>query len=131
MRTVFTNHIMQMAGINEIIGICIRIHTGFQESQAVLPNNNRIDISVDQQQMSLQITCFQFQVGIPITFRIVLRTVHIALAIHNLVVAPVDHRTTGNPHFEQFRIRTHQVRRHKAAVAPSVHTDTVGIDIRK
>ena len=67
MRTVFTNHIMQMAGINEIIGICIRIHTGFQESQAVLPNNNRIDISVDQQQMSLQITCFQFQVGIPIT----------------------------------------------------------------
>ena len=32
MRTVFADHIMQMAGINEIVRICIRIHTSFQES---------------------------------------------------------------------------------------------------
>ena len=66
-----------------------------------------------------------------IAFRIVLRTVHVAFAIHDLVVTPVDHRTAGDSHLEDLRIRTHQVSCHKTAVAPPVHADAVGIDIRK
>ena len=131
MRAVFACHVVLVAGVDEIIGIGICIHAGFQEAQAMLPYYYRVDVAVYLEEMAFQVACLQLQVGVLIPFRIILRTVHITLSIHDLVVAPVDHRTAGNTDFENIGMRQDQVGRHEAAVAPSVHTDTVGIHVRK
>ena len=104
MRAVFAGHVVLMARVDEIVRIRIGIHAGFQEAQAVLPYNHRVDVAVDHQEVSFQVACLQFHVGILISFGIILRTVHIPFAIHDLVVAPVDHRTACNAHLEYFRV---------------------------
>ena len=97
----------------------------------MLPHYHRIDIPMYHQQMAFQITGLQFQVRVLITFRIILRAIHITLAIHNLVIAPVNNRPSGHAHLKDLRISQHQVRCHKTAITPAMYPDTVGIHIRQ
>ena len=128
MRTVFSDDIVLVARIDEIIGIGIRVHASLEETEAVLPNNHRVYIAVNQQEAAAQVLSLELQVGILIALGVFFRMIHIAFAVHDFIVAPVDDRAAGDSHFENIRIRTHQVSRHKAAIAPAVHADAVFVD---
>ena len=64
-----------------------------------------------------------------VTLRVFLRCAHIALAIHYLVILPVDNRTAGYANFEDVGVIGDQTRRHKSAKAPAVDADAVSIYI--
>ena len=86
-------------------------------------------MSVDNLKTPLEVLGLVEQAGLGISLGVGLRGVHITLAIHHLIVFPVDDRTSCHAYLERLRMAAHQVGRHESAEAPSVHTDTVGIDV--
>ena len=52
MRAVFACHVVLVTGVDEIIGIGICIHAGFQKAQAMLPYHYRVDIAVYLEEMA-------------------------------------------------------------------------------
>ena len=86
-------------------------------------------LTVDNLKTTLEVLGLVEQAGLGISLGVGLRGVHITLAIHHLIVFPVDDRTSCHAYLERLRMAAHQVGRHESAEAPSVHTDTVGIDV--
>ena len=87
-------------------------------------------VVVYDEQMSFQVTGKVFQICLLVAFRVRLRSVHIALTVHYLVVSPVDNRSAGNAYLENFGIAQHQRRSHVSSEAPAVHADTLSVHIR-
>ena len=86
-------------------------------------------VVMDNQQMAFQLSGEVSQVTFLVTFGIRFRGVHIAFAVHNLIVAPVDDRASGNTDFEYLRIAEQQGGGHVAAETPSVYTDALTVYI--
>ena len=82
-------------------------------------------------QTAAQILGLAQQTACLVAFGIFLGRVHIALAIHDLVVLPIDDRTACHAHLERLGIGAHEVGGHESTETPTVHADAVGIHIGK
>ena len=105
------------------------IDTGTEEGDAMLRHTHRVVGTDDDLQLTLQVSGTLGEVRVLVTFRIVLRSVHVAFAIHHFVHLPVDDRTTGYTYLEHVVVGQHQVGSHEATEAPAMYTDAVGIHI--
>ena len=126
---VLSHHVMFIARISEEIRLGTRVDAGTQERQGVLRDAHRVVVTDDDLEFAFQGTGFESQVTAFVAFGIVLRTVHITLAVHHFVVLPIDDRTSGHTGLEYVGISQHEVGGHETAERPSVHTHPVGIDV--
>ena len=97
----------------------------------MLPDDRGVNGTVDEQEASLEVSSTQGEVRFLVAFGVFLRAIHIAFAIHDFVASPVGDSTASDTDLEDLGMREHQVRSHKATIAPACHPDAVGIDIGK
>ena len=71
-----------------------------QQAERVLPNHHRIDVAVDDKQSAAQLVGLLADVVLRIAIGVLLRHIHIALAIHNLVQIPIAHWAASHASFE-------------------------------
>src|SRR5574344_2052425 len=88
-------------------------------------------VAKDYQQAPFLILCTEREVVLLISFRISLRSTHIAFSVHHLIQTPINYRATSHSHLEDIRIGKHHIRCHKATVAPAMDSQSVGIHERK
>ena len=129
MNHVLAHHVVVLTWIYEIIGLHTGILTGTEEGQAVLEQASTVVVTYNHLQTAFEVLGLVEQTAGGIAFGILLRSVHIAFAIHHLIEAPVDDRTAGHTDLEDIGLSTHEVGGHESAAAPSVHSDAVGIYI--
>ena len=82
-------------------------------------------------QLTLQLAGFVDEAGLLVALGILLRGVHVALAIHHLVPFPVDDRATGHAHLEDVGIVQHERDGHETAKRPPVDTQAIHVNIRQ
>ena len=99
------------------------------ERQGVLGYAHWVVVSEDDEQATFEVGGAQGEVVVAIAFGIGLGGIHVAFAVHDFIIAPVDDRTSGYTALEDIVVGKHEVGGHEAAVAPSVYTQTVGVDI--
>src|SRR5690606_13583742 len=87
--TIFATYIMLMHRVVKVIYLLAFFHTSLKVKLGVLPNYHIITTSVYEKDFSLQIVNVMDQLVVFIAFMILLRTVHVALGVPHLVVAPV------------------------------------------
>ena len=97
----------------------------------MLGHAGTVVVIVDDEQMSLQIACKVLQVRFLVALGITLRGVHVAFAVHDFIIAPVDDRSAGNTYFEYLRITEHQGGGHVSAKTPAMNTNTFTVHIRQ
>lgn len=131
MYPLHTPHIVFMPGIDKKVGISTRFDTSLDKRESVLRHTYIIHIIVYHQQTPFEIPCQSTQVGLFISFGILLRSIHIALSVHYLIISPVNHRPPRYTHLKKFRITKQKGCRHMSSEAPSVYTDPVAIHIGK
>ena len=131
MHHIAAHHIMFLTGINEIVGLRAGIFAGAEESKAVLQHASAVVKTHDDLQAAFEVLGLRQERGTFVTFGIFLRRVHVALAIHHLVIFPVDNRAARHADFEHVGVGTHEVGGHVAAERPAMHAETVSIDIRQ
>ena len=100
MHTVASRHIVLVARIDEEVRIRAGVDAGFHERKGVLRHAGIVVVVMDNHQMSLQVTRQVFQVALLVPFRVALRSVHVAFAVHHFVISPVDVRTAGYTYFK-------------------------------
>ena len=122
---------MRFTRIYEEVGLCSGCYASLKERQAVLRNDHRIVHSGDDLQFSFKVLCLIKQTAFLVTVGVGLRSVHVAFTVHHLIILPVDDRTASHANLENVRIGGHKRCGHESAEAPSVHTEAVGIDVRK
>ena len=127
--TVASRHIVSVSRIDEVVRVRTGIDAGTEEGDAVLRHTHRVVGTDDDLQLALQVAGPLGEVGVPVTFRVVLRGVHIAFAVHHFIQFPVDDRSAGYPHLEHVVVRQHQVGGHKSAEAPAVYADASCIHV--
>ncbi len=86
---------------------------------------------MNQHQLALKVFNIVQHVSILVAFGVFVWSIHVAFAIHHLVEAPVNYRTTGNANLEYFILLKHHLGSHKTAKAPSVHTNSSRINVRQ
>ena len=131
MNTGVSHHVVSLARIDEEVGLCASFHAGVEELQGVLRNNRRVVHTYDYLQLTLQVLCLVKKACLLVAFSVLLRCVHIALAIHHLIPFPVDDRSSCHAHLEHFGMVAHQCGGHKSAEAPSVDADAVLVNVRQ
>lgn len=131
MYAVASQNVVLMSGIDKQIGIGACIHACLHERKRMLGYAGVIVVIVDNEQMSFQLSCEVLQVALFITFGVCLRGVHIALAIHYLIIFPVDDRSAGHAYFENLRIAQHECGSHVSAETPAVNADAVAVYVRQ
>ena len=104
MRSVGALHVVVVARIDEIIQLLAVVDAIFDKDKAVLPHDDRVGGAVNHQEFAFQFVGFVFEAGQLVAFRIFLWGVHVAFAIHDFVVFPIQNRTAGNRDFEHFRM---------------------------
>ena len=129
MHAVAAQHVVLVAGVDEEVGIRTCVHTGFHERQGVLGHASVVVVVVDNHQVAFEVGSQVLQVALLVTIRIGLRCVHIAFAVHHLIVAPVDDGSACHAHLEDFGVAQHQGRGHVAAEAPSVYADAAAVHV--
>ena len=129
MHTLVPCHVVTLSGISVEVGLCAGLGAGIQELQRVLGNADRVVHADDNLQFALQILGLVDAAGLFVALGVLLRCVHVALAIHYLVPLPVYDRATGNTYLKDVGVGCHQRCCHKAAEAPSVNAQSVGIHI--
>ena len=80
--------IVLVIGVNEIVNQHLVLDALVEELQTVLPNHNRVDASVDNHQATFQLVGLVEQTCLLVAFGILLRSIHVAFAVHYLVVLP-------------------------------------------
>ena len=93
--TVASRHIVSVSRIDEVVRVRTGIDAGTEEGDAVLRHTHRVVGTDDDLQLALQVTGPLGEVGVSVTFRVVLRGVHIAFAVHHFIQFPVDDRSAG------------------------------------
>ena len=129
MHLVGAEHVVPVAGVEEQVGLCAGIDAGTDEGEGVLRHAGGVVVAQDDLQATLQVLGLRQQAGRGIALGILLRRVHIALAVHHLVVFPVDDRSAGHAHLEDIGVGAHQVRGHEAAEAPAVDAQAVSVHV--
>ena len=104
---ILAHHIVPVAGIGEVIGLCARVLASPEERKRMLRNARRVVKAVDNLQASLEVSGFVEQAAFAVTVGILLRRVHIPLAVHHLVILPVDYRPAGHSYLEHVGISEH------------------------
>jgi hypothetical protein len=102
--SVLAHNIVLGAWIREVVYLYIVLDALPDEAKAVLPYNDRVDRSLADKKLALEILGFIYQAGLLIAFRIGSRIVHISLSVHYFIPFPVDHRTSGYGHLDDVRI---------------------------
>jgi hypothetical protein len=102
--SVLAGNIVLMARVREIIDLNVILDTFSYEAEAVLPYDYRIDSTLTDQELALEILRLVDEAGLCVSFRIGCRIVHITLSIHYLIPFPVDYRTSGYSDLEYVRI---------------------------
>ena len=95
MNHVLAHHVVVLTGIYEIIGLHTGILTGTEEGQAMLEQASTVVVTYNHLQTAFEVLGLVEQTAGGIAFGILLRSVHIAFAIHHLIESPVDDRTAG------------------------------------
>ena len=103
MYPVLTHDIVLMARIWEVIHLDVVLDTLSYKAEAVFPYDNRIDCTLADEKLTLEILCLVDEACLCVSFRIYLRIVHVAFSIHHLIPFPVDHRASGYGNLEYFR----------------------------
>ena len=131
MHTLVSHHVVSLAWIDEEVGLCASFGTCVDERQGVLGNNRRVVHTDDNLQFALEVLGHRDERTSLDTLLVGVGSAHVSLAIHHLIPSPVDDRTSSHSHLEHVGIVGHKRYGHKSAIAPSVHTKSVGIDIRQ
>ena len=131
MHTVASRHIVLVAWIDEEVRIRAGVDAGFHERKGVLRHASIVVVVMDNHQMSLQVTRQVFQVALLVPFRVALRSVHVAFAVHHFVISPVDDRTAGYTYFKDLGIAEEEGSGHVSAKTPAVYSDAVSVDVRE
>ena len=79
------SHVVSLARVGIEVGLRTGLDTGIEERQTVLRHHGRIVIAGDDLQPPLQVLGLVEEAGLLLAFRILLRGVHIAFAIHHLI----------------------------------------------
>ena len=116
------SHVVLLTRIGKEVGLCAGLDASIEERQTMLWYDGIVVIARDDLELTLQIACLVDETGLFVTFRIRLRRVHIALAIHHLVPFPVNNGTAGYANLEYVRIVGHQRDGHETTEGPSVNT---------
>lgn len=102
--SVLAAHIMLVAWVREVVHLDVVDNAGPDETEAVLPENHRVDRSLADKQLALEVLCLVDEAGLLISLRVHVRMIHLSLAVHHLVPFPVDDRTSGHSDLEYVRI---------------------------
>ena len=129
--SVLSHHIVLGAWVREVIYLYVVLDALPDEAEAVLPYYYRIDRSLADKKLALEILGLVDQAGLCISLRIAFRVIHIAFAIHDFIPLPVDHRTSGNSYLEDVRIVCDERYGHESDLAPAVYSDAVLVNVRK
>ena len=95
----------------------------------MLREYNGVDIAMDIEDIALKVLDIAGNEVILIAFGVFLRGIHIAFAIHCLVIFPVDHGASRYCRGEGTRMAIHEGGGKEATEAPSIDSQTIGIDI--
>ena len=123
--------VVVVAGIYEVIQLLAVVDAVLDEDEAVLPHHHGVGGAVDHQELAFKLVGLVLKAGQLVAFGVLLWCVHVALAVHNLIVLPIQHGTASHAHLEHFGVVDLQRGRHEAAIAPAVAADAVGVDIRE
>ena len=129
MRPIHAVDVVVVAGIDEIVELLAVVDAVLDEDEAVLPHHHRVGGAVNHQELAFEFVGLVFEAHQFIAFRVLLGRVHITLAVHDLVVLPIQHGTACHAHLEHLGVVDLQRGRHEAAIAPAVAADAVGIDV--
>ena len=129
MHGILAVHVVLATGIEEVVALCAGINTCTDETECVLRNTDGVVVADDKLQTALQVACTQTQVAVLVALGVLLGSVHIAFAIHHLIVVPVYYGTACHTHLKHLGEGKHKVCGHETAETPSVHTHTVLVHI--
>ena len=129
--SVLAHYIMLGAWIREVIYLHVVLDAFADEAEAVLPYDYRVDCSLTDEKLALEILRLVDEAGLCKSFRVSVRMVHVSFSIHDLIPFPVDYRASCNSHLEYVRVVCDERYGHESAIAPAVYSDTVLVDIRK
>ena len=129
MDTGVTPHIVLFAGIGEEVGLGAGLDAGIEERETVLGHDGAVVVARDNLQLAFQVACLADKAALLVAFGVLLRGVHIALAVHHLVVFPVDDGAAGHADLEHVGVVGHQRDGHIATIRPAVDAEAVGIDV--
>lgn len=126
---VATRHVVALTRIDKIVGLRACIFGSAEEHERMLQNAGGIVVAYDDLQTTFQVFGAIDEVRSCVAFGVGLWRFHIAFAIHHFVVFPVEDGTTGYTDFENVGVGEHEVGGHESTEAPTVDTQTIGIDI--
>lgn len=131
MGAIHSVDVVVVARIDEVVKQLAVVDAVLHKDQAVLPHHHGIGGAMDHQELAFELVGLVFETGQLVAFRILLRGIHITLAIHDFVVLPIQHRAAGDADLEHLWVVHLQRGGHEATVAPAIATDTVGIHVRQ
>ena len=131
MRPVGACDVVAVAGIDEVVELLAVVDAVLDEDEAVLPHHHIVGGAVDHQELAFQLVGLVLEAGELVTLGVLLGRVHVTLAVHDLIVFPIQHRTARHADLEHLGVVDLQRGRHEAAIAPAVAADAVGVDIRQ
>ena len=99
---------MWFARIDKEVWLCACRDTCFKERESVLRYHRSVISADDNLQFATEILCLRQKRCLCVSLWIGLWSVHIALAVHNLVPFPVDDRTAGHAYLEHVRVIGHK-----------------------
>ena len=98
---VATDDVVLMTRVDEEVGVGACVDAGLHEREGVLRYAGIVMVVVDDEQVAYEGTGQTVKVTFGIAVGVALRGVHVALAIHHFVVAPVYNGSAGYTHFEE------------------------------
>ena len=104
MDSVLAHYIVLGARVREVIHLDIVLDALSDEAEAVLPYHHRVDCSLADKKLALQIFSLVYEAGLGIAFRVYIGMVHVPLTIHYLIPFPVDYRASGYGYLEDIRV---------------------------
>lgn len=106
--SVASSYVVLMAWVREIVNLYIIHHACADKAEAVLPQHYRIDGSLTDQQLALEVLGLVDEAGLFISLGIDSGVVHISFSVHHLIPFPVDHGTSCYGYLEYVRIVGYQ-----------------------
>ena len=116
--------------VDKVVDLLEVVDATLDKLQRVLPNDGIVLGAVDDEQMAFEVLGFVEQAVSLLAFWILLRGVHIALAVHNLIPLPIYDGAAGTAHLEHLGVRQLQGNGHESSEAPALNTHTVLVNIR-
>ncbi len=109
MQSVGATYVVFVLGIYKIVNLLAFLDTGLNKLKAVLPNHCIVLCTMYYQQFSIKLIHIIENAGFLVTFWVLVRSIHIAFAVHYFVVFPVNNRAAtgcdfknaGTPEFQR------------------------------